>query len=152
VTLLADEKAVLALAGTVWFASRVLRGGGPDQREADRLLCSAIVAGAVPHLFKALVDRKRPDRSVKQPRNGVGKSGNAWDSFPSGHALHLGAIAGPLIRLAPPRIRSLVWPAIVTLAASRVFVLAHYASDVLAGFAMGSGLDYAIQRLLRRNQ
>jgi len=151
VTLLADEKAVLGLAATVWFASRLVRGG-PDQREADRLLCSAIVAGALPHLLKALVDRKRPDRSVKQPRNGVGKSGNAWDSFPSGHALNLGAIARPLARLAPSRLRPLVWPAIMTLAASRIFVLAHYASDVLAGFAMGRGLEYGIRRLFMPNR
>src|SRR5205823_8733269 len=61
VTLLADEKAVLALAGAVWVASRLMRRG-PDEREADRLLASVAVAGALPHVFKYVFDRRRPDR------------------------------------------------------------------------------------------
>src|SRR3954463_10683149 len=147
VTLLADQKAVLALAGGVWVASRSVRGG-PDQREADRLLCSAMLAGVLPHLFKAIVARERPDRSVKEPRHGIGKSGNAWDSFPSGHAVHLGAVAAPLARLAPSGLGPLVWPAVFSLAATRIVVLAHYATDVLAGFALGAAVEYAGRRLI----
>src|SRR3954469_15485470 len=82
VTLLADEKAVLALAGAVWVASRLVRNG--SQRDADQLVGSAIVAGAFPHLIKVIVARRRPDRFVTEPRNGIGKSGSAWNSFPSG--------------------------------------------------------------------
>jgi len=151
VTLLADQKAVLALAGTVWVASRCLPGG-PDRREADRLVCSALVAGALPHLFKTVVARERPDRSVQEPRRGIGKSGNAWDSFPSGHAVHLGAVAAPLARLAPAGLGSLVWPAVFSLAATRIVVLAHYATDVLAGFALGAAVEYAGRRLIRRHR
>jgi hypothetical protein len=39
------EKAVLALAGAVWVASRLVRNG--SRREAERLVVSAIVAGAL---------------------------------------------------------------------------------------------------------
>jgi hypothetical protein len=34
-------------------------------------------------------------------RCGSGKSHHAWDSFPSGHAIHLGAMAPSAARLAP---------------------------------------------------
>jgi membrane-associated phospholipid phosphatase len=34
-----------------------------------------------------------------------------------------------------------VWPAIVTLAASRVLLLAHYPTDVIAGLWMGISID-----------
>jgi membrane-associated phospholipid phosphatase len=150
ITLLADEKAVLAFAGAVWAMSRVARGG-PDRRSADRLIWNALIAGAVPHATKALVDRKRPDRSVREPRNGIGKSGKPWDSFPSGHAVHLGAIAGPLAELAPPTLRPLVWPAILSLASTRVFILAQYATDVFAGLGLGCAIDYAVGRLRGRS-
>jgi PAP2 superfamily len=99
------------------------------------LVVSAIVAGALRHLIKAIVARRRPDRSVTEPRSGIGKSGSAWNSFPSGHAVHLGAIAGPLASLAPPHLRPFVWPAIDSLAATRIVILAHYMTDVLAGMA-----------------
>jgi len=97
------------------------------------------------HLFKRLVRRRRPDRSIGAGRRrGIPRSGNAWDSFPSGHALHLGAIAGTLCRLVPPRLRPLVWPGVISLASSRVLLLAHYPSDVAAGLLMGAFLDKAL--------
>jgi Flp pilus assembly protein protease CpaA len=57
------------------------------------MIFSVLVAGAVPHIFKLLVRRRRPDRSIQARKNGISRSGNAWDSFPSGHAVHLGAMA-----------------------------------------------------------
>jgi membrane-associated phospholipid phosphatase len=117
-------------------------------READRMLCSVALAGALPHAFKHLVDRERPDRAlVHGPRHGIPKSGNAWDSFPSGHALHLGAAAGSIARLVPAPARPFVWPAVIALASVRIMLLAHYPSDVAAGLAMGAGLNKLTARL-----
>jgi membrane-associated phospholipid phosphatase len=101
-TWFADEKAVLA--GTVLFWAAAHLGARPCPRhEADRMILSVLLAGVVPHLFKYIVRRRRPNRSeMKRPRNGVPRSGNAWDSFPSGHAMHVGAIAGSITRIAPP--------------------------------------------------
>jgi membrane-associated phospholipid phosphatase len=147
VTLLADEKAVLAIAAAVWLASRCSRQG-QDREDADRMVCSVLVAGAVPHLFKYLVRRRRPDRSLGH-RNGIARSGDAWDSFPSGHAVHLAAMAPSAIGLAPRSLRPLVWPAVLSLAATRILILAHYPSDVIAGLGIGIAIDKAIAAALR---
>jgi undecaprenyl-diphosphatase len=117
-------------------------------RRADHMLCCVALAGVLPHLFKRLIDRERPDRVVVHGRrHGIPRSGNAWDSFPSGHALHLGAIAGSVARFCPRRFRRFVWPSITALAATRILLLAHYLSDVVAGLALGVALDWGVGRL-----
>jgi undecaprenyl-diphosphatase len=76
--------------------------------------------------------------------HGISFSGKREDAFPSGHALHMGALASAAGTLpAGPRrtIRGLA----VTLSLTRVVILAHWASDVVAGFALGAILE----RLLR---
>jgi undecaprenyl-diphosphatase len=148
VTLLADEKAILAAAAGIWLACR--HSERRDREEADRMICSVLIAGALPHLFKFLVRRRRPDRSIRARRKGIRPSGNAWDSFPSGHAVHLGAIAPSAERLAPRSIRPWVWPALLSLAATRVLILAHYPTDVLAGFGIGVAIDRAVRTTLTR--
>jgi membrane-associated phospholipid phosphatase len=139
VTWLADEKIVLGAAVLFWGYARLGRPENEIARRADHMLCCVAVAGVLPHVFKRLVDRKRPDRVVIHGRrHGIPGSGDAWDSFPSGHALHLGAIAGSLAGLCPDSLlRPLVWPSITALAATRIVLLAHYISDVVAGLALG---------------
>jgi len=50
------------------------------------------------------------------------------------------------ITFAPPRWRNLIWATGAALVATRVVLLAHWASDVASGLAIGIGLD----RLMRR--
>jgi membrane-associated phospholipid phosphatase len=150
ITLLADEKALLAAAAAIWIGTRC---GQPQlaRREADRMLCSVVAAGAVPHLIKLLIRRRRPDRTeVKGPRHGIPYSGNPWDSFPSGHAVHLGAMAGSLARLSPAWLRPVIGPALGSLAVTRVMLLAHYPSDVLAGWGIGMLISSGVSALYRR--
>jgi membrane-associated phospholipid phosphatase len=145
VTWLADEKIVLGAAVLFWAYARLGRPENEIARRADHMVCCVAVAGVLPHVFKRLVDRKRPDRVVVHGRrHGIPRSGDAWDSFPSGHALHLGAIAGSLAGLCPDSVRPLVWPSITALAATRIVLLAHYVSDVVAGLALGVGLDRVV--------
>ena len=148
VTWLADEKIVLGTTLLFWTYARLSRPDTEMARRADHMLCCVALAGLLPHLFKRLVDRKRPDRVVVHGRrHGIPRSGNAWDSFPSGHALHLGAIAGSVARFCPNRFRRFVWPSITALAATRILLLAHYLSDVVAGLALGVALDWVVGRL-----
>ena len=115
------------------------------------MLGSVALAGFLPHIFKRLVNRKRPNRAeVHIIRHGVRRLGDKWDSFPSGHALHLGALAVPLSRLAPSGIRPVVWPACVALAATRIVLLAHYPTDVAAGLALGALLHRMVRGGLRK--
>jgi undecaprenyl-diphosphatase len=101
-TWLADEKLMLSAVALFWLWARSGPASDSVKREADSMILSVGIAGLLPDLFKRLVNRKRPDRAVVHgPRHGIPRSGNARDSFPSGHALHIGAIAGPLLRLTP---------------------------------------------------
>jgi membrane-associated phospholipid phosphatase len=145
----ADEKVILAGTAAFWAATRSPRCGEATRRRANHMLACAVVASALPHLIKLIVRRRRPDRTVvRRHRHGIPRSGNAWDSFPSGHALHLGALARTTHALLPPPLRPLVWPAFATLAASRVLLLAHYPSDVIGGLALGAGIDGAVAMLI----
>jgi membrane-associated phospholipid phosphatase len=140
----ADEHVLSALAATWWLYTR-----GENihkRRAADHVLLTTVVAIVLPHLFKAVFDQERPDRlTVRGHRHGVPISGNALDAFPSGHALHVGALASAASCL-PKRQRNLVWLAGAGLVATRIVLLAHWTSDVLAGLAIGA----ATERLLRR--
>lgn len=141
----ADEKVILAATVAFWAATRTARCHEATRRRADHMLAGAAVASALPHLFKLIVRRRRPDRTVvHRNRHGIPRSGNPWDSFPSGHALHLGALARDLHALSPPALRPLLWSVLAGLAASRVLLLAHYPSDVIGGLALGAAIDRAV--------
>lgn len=88
--------------------------------------------------MKSLFDQTRPDRkTVLGHVHGISFSGKRQDAFPSGHALHMGALAsaaGPL----PPGPRRAIRALAIGLSLTRVVVLAHWATDVLAGFALGT--------------
>jgi PAP2 superfamily len=66
----------------------------------------------------------------------LARCGNRLDAFPSGHAIHVGALASAAARW-PRRQRNMVWLAGACLVATRVILLAHWTSDVLAGLAIG---------------
>jgi len=145
----ADEKVILAATAAFWAATRAGRCQEATRRRADHMLAGAVIASALPHLMKLLVRRRRPDRTVvHRKRHGIPRSGKPWDSFPSGHALHVGALARDLHALSAPALRPLLWPALIGLAASRVLLLAHYPSDVIGGLALGAAIDGAVARLI----
>jgi membrane-associated phospholipid phosphatase len=77
---------------------------------------------------------------------GVPLSGNAKDAFPSGHALHVGAFASAATLL-PPKYRNAIWTAGAILVTTRIVLLAHWFTDVLAGLALGVSLERAIRLL-----
>jgi membrane-associated phospholipid phosphatase len=129
----ADEKVLLALTAVGWLASR--GAGEPMRRAANHAVLVAAAASLLPHGMKRLFDQIRPDRTtVVCHLHGVSFSGKREDAFPSGHALHMGALASA----GPRRVaRTLA----VGLSLTRVMVLAHWASDVVAGFAVGMALE-----------
>src|SRR5690349_11609636 len=67
------------------------------------MLVGAVIASALPYLIKLLIRRRRPDRAVvHRKRHVIPISANPWGSFPSLHALYLGALARDLHALSPP--------------------------------------------------
>ncbi|WP_453944515.1 phosphatase PAP2 family protein [Bradyrhizobium sp. USDA 372] len=114
---------------------------------ASHLAVTVAAAIAAPRVIKSMIDRQRPDRCVVgQDRRGVGISGRPYDSFPSGHSVHLGAVVGALA-WAYPRKRTYIYAVGGALAATRIAVLAHWPTDVLAGWALGAAIEKSIRQL-----
>jgi hypothetical protein len=139
----ADEHILCALAAGWWLYSR--QSNADERRAADHILLTTLAASALPHLLKKLFDQERPDRrTIRGHWRGVPFSGRSEDAFPSGHSVHIGALASAASRL-PPRRRNLVWGVGAGLVATRVVLLAHWVSDVVAGLTVG----VVLERMLR---
>ncbi|WP_369725766.1 phosphatase PAP2 family protein [Bradyrhizobium sp. LLZ17] len=140
----ADEHVLLALVAAGWLSAHLLQPRR-QRRIANHVLTVSVATALLPHVLKSVFDQTRPDRlTVRGHQNGAPVSGRARDAFPSGHAVHMGAIASAA-GLLPPTPRRLVRSVAVALSLTRIAVLAHWTSDVVAGFALGA----AVERLLR---
>jgi len=141
----ADEKILCGLAAGWWL---LCRGATSDRRLAsDHLLLTTLAVSAVPHLLKAVFDQRRPDRvELEAHLHGTPFSGNANDAFPSGHALHIGALASAATVLRPAQ-RNAVWAVGAGLVLTRIVLLAHWVSDVAAGLLLGSCIERSLRPL-----
>lgn len=100
-------------------------------------------SGIVTNVIKQIVGRGRP---VVFDRDGVFslvpfQFDYAQASFPSGHATTMGATA-VVIAIVAPRVRWAAFAICGFVALSRVFVAAHYPSDVVAGFMLGGAFSW----------
>jgi membrane-associated phospholipid phosphatase len=137
----ADEHVLLAASLGYWLVSR---GRGARSRQAaNYLLVNVAVSAVLPHILKRLVDQERPDRLVHGRRHGIPVSGKAKDAFPSGHAVHIGAIASALSRYFPQSQR-VAWSVGAGLAVTRILLLAHWTTDVVAGLTLGASLERTV--------
>jgi len=106
-----------------------------------------VTTAILPHLLKRLIDQERPDRCmVHGRRRGIPRSGKAYDAFPSGHAMHVGAVASA-VSWAYPKSAPIAWGLGGLIAATRIVLLAHWTTDVLAGLAMGALVERCLRPL-----
>ena len=112
--------------------------------EAVRLAAALAVESVVVNVgVKALFRRTRPaweqdrPRKLRRPRS---------SSFPSGHATSA-FMAATLLSQGRPRQRPLWYAAAAVVAASRVHVRIHHASDVVGGAALGLAAGATVDRL-----
>lgn len=139
----ADEHVLCALAASWWLYCRIR--SGPDRRNSNHIMLTTVAVAILPHLLKTVFDQERPDRlTVRGHLRGVPFSGKRLDAFPSGHAIHIGALASAASVL-PPAQRNLVWLFGTGVVLTRIVLLAHWASDVVIGLAIGA----VTERLLR---
>lgn len=92
-----------------------------------------IADGISGQIVKPLVGRERPEKIVGDLR--LVDGGGRTKSFPSSHAANAFAVARVLHDLAPPK--SLWWFLAATIALSRVYLGAHFPSDVFGGALLG---------------
>jgi hypothetical protein len=141
----ADEHVLYLVAGGLWLAARM--GDEQERRQTDHLVLSVVATAILPHLLKRLIDQERPDRSmVHGRRHGIPRSGKANDAFPSGHAMHVGAVVSA-VSWAYPKWAPIAWCVGGVIAATRIVLLAHWTTDVLAGLAMGALVERCLRPL-----
>jgi membrane-associated phospholipid phosphatase len=115
--------------------------------ETAAFLGGAVMEGAV-QLLKSLVSRPRPPEELLR----IMESGTSG-SFPSGHVYHAVVFGGLLLALVVPSLRpkwlrsavaTLVLLLVIVVVVSRVYLGAHWPSDVLGSVAL---LVYLCRRL-----
>ena len=144
VTKVADEKVLVPGSLVAWIIA-ALRKAKPNRY--THLLVTLIIITAVDHFSKHVFDQRRPDRVRKRyRRRGIPCSPGEYDSFPSGHAMRLGAVARAVQR-AHPQASLFIWSALGLIASTRVLLLAHWLSDVVVGTAAGLAVEEIVHRL-----
>jgi len=125
----------------VWLAVAVISAVFPKRRMAALRvglavgLCYLVVDGVI----KPVADRDRPFEAMADVR--LIDQRPLSGSFPSGHAASAFAGALATSRLLPSA-RLVWWPLAVAIAFSRVYVGAHWPSDVLSGAVIGLAIGW----------
>ena len=70
--------------------------------------------------------------------------GGHESAFPSGHALHVGALASAATLL-PTKTRNAIWATGAVLVTTRIVLLAHWFTDVAVGLVLGVGVERCIR-------
>jgi membrane-associated phospholipid phosphatase len=115
----------------------------------EHIATSVLVAGAAAGAIKLSVGRARPDQTPGDVDVFRPFSGNT--SFPSGHTTVAFAAAAALTRECHARwVKWVAYPAAALVAWSRLRDNRHWASDVVAGAALGYGAAVETERYLHR--
>ena len=135
-----------------------------DQRDVRRwfddtvpVLQAGIITGVFNQAFKLLFVRRRPFAEFKS-RSVQKRKGDVNTSFFSGHsglAFAMATSAGTIASLREYRSAPVIWAGGMMLAVTtgylRVAADAHYATDVIAGAAIGSAVGIAIPLLFHKD-
>jgi membrane-associated phospholipid phosphatase len=120
---------------------------------AGYVFAAVALSGIITNLSKNIIGRARPkhfdDTGSMSFDFWAGDS--SWASFPSGHATTAMAL-GVALALLFPRLRWVFLCLCFWIAVSRLFVEAHYPSDVIAGGMVGGITAWLMARALARRR
>lgn len=126
---------LLAIAALIWRRYRL----------ACALLAATVLKLAGERLVKSLVTRERPGTSIGSGVEMRGDVHAVGESFVSGHAVMVAAVACLIAPYLPRRWRAVPWVVVAVVMVARVYVGAHNPLDVICGAALGvavgSGLN-----------
>lgn len=120
----------LILAGAAW-----LRGNKKWTRIFLAMLIACALAGAAARVTKIAVGRARPSAQTEAAWNGPSLS-SKFNGFPSGHTAASTAFFAVLL-FAQWRLALVCLPIPVLIGFSRMYVAAHYLSDVVCAALLG---------------
>lgn len=132
-----------AIAYWIWHNRREAVLGSPVLGAAVGL--TDFFGGQLKWVFERVRPCRALSEAVKIEPNGCG----ALFSFPSNHAANTAAIAS-FIQVLYPKSGWISWPIVALIGFARVYVGAHYVTDVLGGWilggALGGGAAWALLR------
>jgi membrane-associated phospholipid phosphatase len=106
-------------------------------RLALMVLLATLGKLALERAVKATVTRRRPGTSIGPDIHLRGDVSTAGESFVTGHAVLVAAIAGVLSPYLPGRWKALPWTIVALVMITRVYVGAHNPLDVICGAGLG---------------
>lgn len=131
------------LMWVIYALLRALRGGRDNERAAIRgIVATGVESFLVNVLLKSVFRRERPLEQADHP---LPLRQPLTSSFPSGHAT--AAFCGAVILSEDDRLAPLYFASAAVIAASRVYVKIHHASDVVGGVVVGITLGKIARRL-----
>jgi len=136
--------------GLVWISLSLALLAFPRTRSTGLVSLLALAIGTLAGdvVLKPLIQRARPFVDLPHLHLLIPKPGSY--SFPSGHTTASFAAATvlghDLRRLAP-----VIWTVAGLIAFSRLYLLVHYPTDVLAGIVLGLSSGYLTLKLARRS-
>lgn len=119
-----------AIAYWIWNNRREAFLGGPVLGGAVGL--SDFLGGQLKWVFERVRPCRALSESVKVEPNGCG----GLFSFPSNHAVNTAALAA-FLQVLYPKSGWVSWPIVALIGFARVYVGAHYVTDVLGGWMIG---------------
>ncbi|HKK08224.1 MAG TPA: phosphatase PAP2 family protein [Gemmatimonadota bacterium] len=143
----------LGLAAAAWGGGR-LAGSARFERAGRDAVEALVAADAVAVGGKVLLGRGRPYATSDPDRFSPLAFHEADQSYPSGHATRVFALAAVAVGDFPDQrwLPWVAWPAATAVAASRVVGKSHWVTDVAAGAALGILSSRVVLRLNARTR
>ena len=144
----------LSTSSLLWVPGIVLAGFWLWLSRREALLGAPVLAATIGIAdflgarLKDLIARPRPCSSLIDIQQVEAACGKVF-SFPSNHAINT-AVAAAFLQVLYPRSGWVSWPLVGLIGLSRVYIGAHYVTDVLGGWAIGGLLGAVAAWLLLR--
>jgi len=138
----------------LWVPGIVLAGYWLWLTKRESLLGAPVLAATIGMAdflgarLKNLFARPRPCMSLIDIQQVEGACGKVF-SLPSNHAINT-ALAAAFLQVLYPRSGWVSWPLVVVIGLSRVYIGAHYVTDVMSGWMIGGILGAGAAWLLLR--
>jgi undecaprenyl-diphosphatase len=117
-------------------------------RLAVALVGATVAKLVLERAVKAIVTRERPGTSIGSDAELRGDVSSAGESFVSGHAVMVAAIACLVAPYLPRRWRPVAWALVGMVMVGRVYVGAHNPLDVICGAALGVAIGSCLNLIV----